>query len=84
MSGLSVKDHMTLQFEQRWWKYAGAKDAQVRELFSETATRYYQRLNVLIDRPEAMAAYPLVVRRLQRLRSTRREQRRARRDGFAL
>lgn len=68
---LSVKDSMTLEFERGWWKYAGAKEAAVLELFSESATRYYQRLNALIDRPEALLFDPLTVRRLLRLREAR-------------
>jgi hypothetical protein len=44
--------------------------------------RYYQVLNALIDRPEALAADPLLVRRLRRLRASRQRQRQARRLGF--
>ena len=60
-------------------KYAGAMEAKVRELFGENTTRYYQRLNRLIDDPEALAYAPLVVRRLQRLRDQRAHQCSARR-----
>ena len=34
-------------------------------------TRYYQLLNALIDKPEALAADPMLVKRLRRLRSGR-------------
>jgi hypothetical protein len=37
-----------------------------------TPTRYYQVLNALVDRPDALAADPLLVRRLRRLRAARR------------
>jgi hypothetical protein len=47
-----------------------------------SSTRYYQVLNALIDRPEALEADPLLVRRLRRLRSARQRQRSARRLGF--
>ena len=47
-----------------------------------SATRYYQVLNALIDRPEALEADPLLVRRLRRLRAARQRQRSARRLGF--
>jgi hypothetical protein len=70
---------MTLDFEARWFKYAGAKEARIRELFDDSATRYYQRLNRLIDDPAAIAYNPLVVKRLQRLRDVRTVQRSARR-----
>jgi Protein of unknown function (DUF3263) len=49
-----------------------------------SATRYYQVLNALIDRPEALAFDPLLVKRLRRLRSARQRQRSARRLGIEL
>lgn len=61
-----------LQFEERWWRRAGAKDVEIRNRFKVTPTRYYQRLAALIDRPAALAAHPLLVRRLQRIRGGRR------------
>ena len=79
---LSDRDRQILEFERQWWKYAGAKETAVREKFDMSATRYYQVLNSLIDRPEALAADPLLVRRLRRLRSQRQRQRSARRLGF--
>ena len=48
---LSTRDREILAFERQWWKYAGAKEQAVRELFDMSATRYYQLLNILIDRP---------------------------------
>ena len=80
--GLSERDLAILDFERHWWKYAGAKEAAVREQFDMSATRYYQVLNALIDRPEALEADPLLVRRLRRLRAARQRQRSARRLGF--
>ena len=80
--GLSDRDREILEFERQWWKYAGAKETAVREQFDMSATRYYQVLNALIDRPEALAADPLLVRRLRRLRAARQRQRSARRLGF--
>jgi hypothetical protein len=81
-SQLSARDQEILAFERQWWKYAGAKEQAIRELFDMSATRYYQVLNALIDRPEALEADPLLVRRLRRLRSARQRQRSARRLGF--
>lgn len=81
---LSDRDRGILEFERQWWKYAGAKETAVREQFDMSATRYYQVLNALIDRPEALAADPLLVRRLRRLRATRQKQRSARRLGFEI
>ncbi len=79
---LSERDRQILGFERAWWKYAGAKEQAVREKFGMSSTRYYQVLNALIDQPEALAADPLLVRRLRRLRSQRQRQRSARRLGF--
>ncbi|WP_181312591.1 DUF3263 domain-containing protein [Nocardioides campestrisoli] len=80
--GLSDRDREILEFERHWWKYAGAKEQAVREKFDMSSTRYYQVLNALIDRQEALEADPLLVRRLRRLRSQRQRQRSARRLGF--
>lgn len=68
-----------MAFEKTWWKYAGAKETAVRDTFEMSMTRYYQVLNALIDRPEAMAAEPATVARLRRLRAARQEQRSVRR-----
>ena len=71
-----------LDFERQWWKYAGSKEDAIKELFSMSATRYYQVLNALIDRPEALAHDPLLVKRLRRLRAARQRARSARRLGI--
>ncbi|GAA2127528.1 DUF3263 domain-containing protein [Nocardioides bigeumensis] len=81
---LSDRDREILEFERQWWKYAGAKETAVREKFDMSSTRYYQVLNALIDKPEALEADPLLVRRLRRLRASRQRQRSARRLGFEL
>ena len=79
---LSARDAEILAFERQWWKYAGAKEQAIRELFDMSATRYYQVLNALLDKPEAMAADPLLIKRLRRLRTSRQRTRAARRLGF--
>lgn len=76
-SELTVKDHMTLRFQERRWKYPGARNEAIWETFHETPTRHAQRLNALIDRAEAEAAYPTLVRRLRRVREARMAGRRA-------
>ena len=81
-AALSARDREILDFERQWWKYAGAKEQAVREKFDMSSTRYYQVLNVLIDRPDALEHDPLLVRRLRRLRAARQRQRSARRLGF--
>ena len=67
-----------LDFESNWWRFAGAKESAVKELFDLTAPRYYQLLNDLIDRDDAMAASPMLVKRLRRLREARMSARSAR------
>jgi len=79
---LARRDREILAFERQWWKYAGAKEQAIRELFDMSATRYYQVLNSLIDTPEALAADPMLVKRLRRLRASRQRQRSARRLGI--
>ncbi|MBV9594146.1 MAG: DUF3263 domain-containing protein [Actinobacteria bacterium] len=79
---LSRRDREILAFERQWWKYAGAKENAIRELFDMSATRYYQVLNALIDTPAALAADPMLVKRLRRLRASRQRQRSARRLGI--
>lgn len=80
--GLSRREYDILAFERQWWKYAGAKEQAVRDLFDMSATRYYQVLNALIDRPEALEFDPMLVKRLRRMRSQRQRARSARRLGI--
>jgi hypothetical protein len=79
--GLSRRDREILAFERQWWKYAGAKEQAIKDLFDMSATRYYQVLNALIDRHEALAHDPMLVKRLRRLRAARQRARSARRLG---
>ncbi|MEU2255664.1 DUF3263 domain-containing protein [Nocardia xishanensis] len=81
-SGLSRREHEILAFERQWWKYAGAKEEAIRELFGMSPTRYYQVLNAVVDRQEALAVDPMLVKRLRRLRASRQKARAARRLGF--
>ena len=76
--GLSELEIRILDFEASWWRYAGAKEAAIKELFELSAARYYQLLNDLIDRDDALAASPMLVKRLRRLREARMSTRTAR------
>jgi hypothetical protein len=78
---LTERDRAMLAFERQWWKYAGGKEQAVREQFGLSPTRYYQVLNALIDRPEALAHDAMLVQRLRRQRQTRQRVRSARRQG---
>ncbi|WP_138733861.1 DUF3263 domain-containing protein [Modestobacter excelsi] len=73
--GLPAREREILAFERQWWRFAGAKEEAIRERFGMSATRYYQVLNALVDRPEALAVDPLLVRRLRRMRGARQRQR---------
>ncbi|MEU7586028.1 DUF3263 domain-containing protein [Micromonospora sp. NPDC049230] len=74
--GLTERERAILAFEQQWWRHAGAKEQAVRDTFGISSTRYYQLLNGLLDNPAALAADPLLVGRLRRLRSSRARNRR--------
>jgi hypothetical protein len=69
--GLSRREHEMLTFERHWWRHAGAKETAIRDRFGVPPIRYYQVLNALVDQPAALAADPLLVRRLRRLRAAR-------------
>jgi len=78
---LTERERQILEFERQWWKYAGAKEQAIRDLFDMSATRYYQIINNLIDRPESMRFDPMLVKRLRRMRAARQRARSARRLG---
>jgi Protein of unknown function (DUF3263) len=80
-SGLTELELQILDFERQWWRYAGAKESSIKELFDLTPPAYYQLLNNLIDREDALLSQPMLVKRLRRLREARTE---ARSAGFRL
>lgn len=75
LSDLEVR---ILEFERSWWRYAGAKESAIKELFDLSGPRYYQLLNDLVDREDALLASPMLVKRLRRLRQARMSARSAR------
>jgi len=79
---LERREQEMLAFERQWWKYAGAKEQAIRELFDMSATRYYQVLNALIEKRAAMEADPMLVNRLRRQRVGRQRVRAANRFGI--
>ncbi|MET8349700.1 MULTISPECIES: DUF3263 domain-containing protein [unclassified Micromonospora] len=76
VAGLTQREQAILAFEQQWWRHAGAKEQAVRDTFGVSSTRYYQLLNGLLDNPAALAADPVLIGRLRRLRSSRARDRR--------
>lgn len=80
VTDLSDAERAMLALERAWWQRRGSKEQAIADLFGLTPTRYYQLLDQLVDRPEALAHDPMVVNRLRRLR----EQRARRRGGRQL
>jgi hypothetical protein len=70
---LSQRDIEVLEFESAWWHYPEPKDRAIREYVGMSATRYYQALRRLVDDDAAAEEYPLVIRRLRKIRRERRE-----------
>jgi hypothetical protein len=68
---LTERERQILEFEKTQWRYAGAKETAILDLFGCSATRYYQELNALLDRPAAYLHAPVLVKRLRRLRDAR-------------
>jgi len=77
-STLSDLESRIFEFEASWWRFAGAKESAIKDLFDLSPPRYYQLLNDLIDREDALEAHPMLVKRLRRLRQARMAQRSAR------
>lgn len=74
-AALSDLEVRILDFERQWWRYAGAKETGIKEQFKLSAREYYELLNNLIDREDALAASPLLIKRLRRLREARLQKR---------
>jgi len=83
-TGLSELEIKLLDFERNWWRHAGLKESAIKELFNLTPPTYYQMLNNLIDRNEALLAEPILVKRLRRIRDTRTAARSSSKLGFTL
>lgn len=69
---LSARERAILDLERGWWAAGQSKERQIRARFGLSATRYYQLLNGLLDRPAALAYDPLTVKRARRQRERRR------------
>ena len=68
---LTELDLRILAFERSWWRSPGAKEREILDALGMSPTRYYQLLNELIDRPEAVQFDPALVARLRRRRADR-------------
>lgn len=74
---LDERSRSVLDFERGVWKLATTKERAIRERFGFSPARYHQLLHRIIDRPEALAYDPMLVRRLRRVREARRRARTA-------
>lgn len=75
MSDLTEREREILAFEKTTWRYAGAKESAIRDLFGLSGMQYGQIVNALIDRPEAYVHDPSLVKRLRRVREQKQKQR---------
>ncbi|HEY9437176.1 MAG TPA: DUF3263 domain-containing protein [Streptomyces sp.] len=72
---LSAQERAVLALERRSWTGPGAKERAIREQLGISPVRYYQLLNALIDDRRALAADPVTVNRLRRVREAKRGRR---------
>ncbi|MEJ7582885.1 MAG: DUF3263 domain-containing protein [Acidimicrobiales bacterium] len=77
---LTDRDKAILDFERTWFSRSGPKEASILDHFDVSASRYYQILAELLEDPKAMRYDPLVIRRLRRMRDSRRRARFERRS----
>ena len=66
-------DKAILAIEAQPWRFEGAKYDEIRARTGLSATGYYQRLNQIIDTPEALEHDPVTVRRLLNKRQANRD-----------
>lgn len=67
MDTLTDQQREILAIEAQFWRTSGAKDDAIRAM-GLSPTRYYQLLTALLDHPAALAADPVTVYRLDRIR----------------
>lgn len=72
---LTERERAIIEFERTWWAEEGSKETIIRERFDLSTTRYYEIVSDLTESEEAYEFDPLVIRRLQRLRTRRRRAR---------
>ncbi|MEU6847688.1 DUF3263 domain-containing protein [Streptomyces sp. NPDC046716] len=72
---LDDRELAVLAFEGRSFTSPGAKERAVREELDMAPVRYFQLLNALLDDPRALAAAPVTVNRLRRVREAKRQER---------
>lgn len=73
---LTPTERTILEIESKTWRFEGVKESVVWSKLDMSLTRYYGRLNRMLDDPRIEAASPVVTHRLQRIRESRQRSRR--------
>lgn len=68
---LTAGDAEILAFEHGWYARPGDKLSAITAVLGLRPTAYYQALHRIVDLPAALAADPVTVNRLRRLREAR-------------
>ncbi|HWC69852.1 MAG TPA: DUF3263 domain-containing protein [Actinomycetota bacterium] len=84
LARLDERSRRLLDFERECWKLEIPKERAIRQTFGFSAARYHQLLTRVLERPEALAYDPMLVRRLLRVRDERRRRRIAGQLGVRL
>jgi hypothetical protein len=69
---MTVRDHMTLLLAGAHYANEGRRVAAMYSDLGYSETRFWARVDQLLDLPEAEREHPEIVRRLRRLREARR------------
>lgn len=64
--GLTERERAILAFEHRQFIRQGAKVQAIKDEFDLSATRYYQLLRAVAQKPDALVADPVLVNRIRR------------------
>ncbi len=72
MDGLGGDEQAMLDLERDWFIRRGSKEQAIYDQFGLPAAVYYQQLDRLVDRRDALIYDPVTVNRLRRLRERRR------------
>lgn len=68
---LTDEDRAVLDFAGKRWNYAGDQADAIEAEFGMSVTRFWQRVNGLLDDEQALQYSPQLVHRLRRIRSGR-------------
>lgn len=69
---MTIRERMALELEGRHWKHSGARINAIAHQLDYSEVRHAQVVAHLLERPDAEAEAPGLVRRLRSLRDQRR------------